>query len=330
MGFYRSIFTFFPFSPFVMAKRSTSSRDHAKDVPQPQTITWLRRTNLIWLAVFVTAGAITARISWQQSSREIRGGQEFAVNAARIKITPPPPYLRLDLTKEVANATFDETGKSLSILDPVVVEKVGQTLALNSWVSRVKRVQKHYPGELWIDLVYRLPVAVVEVKMPTDSKPGAGLVPIDAEGVVLDRKELQEREPSPLLTEKLIRIHALELFPTDGCGSKWNDARIAGAAKIAGLIADDWQAAGLYRIEFGDGIDPESVDFHLFSKTGDQVVWGSAPGREVQGEPMASQKLANLRAMIQSQGRFGNDKSAPRMVDLRSPEQAVAPAHPQR
>jgi hypothetical protein len=296
------------------SKRST---EKAPPPSEPATVTWLARRNLLWLAFFVATGAISARVSWMQFAKEIRDGKDFVIATQRIKVTPPPQGVRIDLSKEITN-NFDNS--PMSLLDANVVERVGQTLALHPWVSRVKRVQKHYPGELWIDVDYRQPVAAVEVETPKTEggKRESGVFPIDATGVVLNKKDLPEK----LVLESLLRIYAFGSYPSGDFGSKWDDEQIVGAAKLAGTLANDWNAAGLYRIEMVDGIDGRSTTYHLFSRSGDDVVWGSAPGREAKGEPAASQKLAVLRSLVQTQGRFGLSEKAPRHVDLRDASQA--------
>lgn len=293
---------------------------------EPTPITWLARRNMLWLAFFVGTGAITARVSWMQFAKEIRGGKDFVIAPQRIKITLPPQIVRIDLAKEIA-ANFENN--PMSLLDNNVVERVGQTLALHPWISRVKRVQKHYPGELWIDVAYRQPVAAVEVERPKprDGEPRQqGVIPIDATGIVLNAKDL----PDAFVKKDLLRIHAFGLYPSGDFGSKWDDEKIVGAAKLAGALASDWSAAGLYRIEMAEGIDSRSTTYHLFSSSGDNVVWGSAPGREAKGEPSASQKLATLRSIVQTQGKFGVTEKAPRHFDLRDASQAsrasVAPS----
>ena len=69
------------------------------------------------------------------------------------------------------------TGAPLSILDDGLVERIHSVFSLHPWVAKVQRVTKSHPAHVEVEIVYRRPVAMVEV-------PG-GWYPVDVEGVLL-------------------------------------------------------------------------------------------------------------------------------------------------
>ena len=93
------------------------------------------------------------------------------------------------------------------------------------------------PASVKVDLAYRKPVCMVVV-------PG-GLLPVDAEGILLPRGE---GDFSPIEATRYPRLEGVDHMPTGPVGSRWTDAKVIGGAEIAAAIGPAWEAFGLHRI----------------------------------------------------------------------------------
>ena len=80
-----------------------------------------------------------------------------------------------------ADVIADGGLKELNLLDPQVTVRVAQAFATHSWVKTVRRVRKHHPARIQVDLEYRRPAAMVEVDLAGEK----GLLPVDETGVLL-------------------------------------------------------------------------------------------------------------------------------------------------
>jgi hypothetical protein len=267
---------------------------------------------LRWLiAAAVIIGLIVAGWSyaWRIWGEPGTTSKDFVVMPENISITPPPTWIHADVKAE---ATKSGSLSSLPLRDPQLVDKVSRAFAAHSWVASVKKVSKHYPARIEVELEYRRPVAMVEVTWQGEPK----LYFIDAASVLLPsedfEKEVEQKAPH------FLRIFAGDVSPTGRAfGTPWGSEKIAGAALLAQAWQDHWQQLGLYRLLVTDDANAKPM-YWLATKSGTRVLWGHAPGSEAKEEQTPREKIAWLEQYVARHGPL--DKSAADAdLDLRTP-----------
>lgn len=247
-------------------------------------------------ALFLASLTIGMFLIWQQYGQRVIGQSDFVLSAEGINISPPPKWIRTDLASE---AMVSGNLNNLNMRQPDVTVRVAQAFAMQSWVKRVVRVSKSYPGQVQVEIEYRRPVAMVEV---TD-----GLSPIDSEGVLLPSNDfLNEMRTGPSeLAQALPRIWAHDTGPVGPLGTQWGDPRIHNAAKLATTLLPVWKQLGLYQIVALGGSDPQALEsprFILRTTNDTRVEWGTTPGKEHGDEPTPAMKIKRLQEFIKKNG----------------------------
>ena len=238
-------------------------------------------------------------------------GEDYIVTAERIDVTPLPAWIHADVKREVVKSG---SLSSLPLRDPQLVDKVSRAFAAHSWVASVKKVSKHYPARIEVDLEYRKPVAMVEVTWQGEPK----LYFIDAASVLLPsedfEKEVEQKAPHFLR----IRISSGEVSPTGRAfGTPWGSEKIAGAALLADAWQDRWRKLALYRVLVDEDTNAKPT-YWLSTKSGTRVFWGHAPGSEAKEEQTPREKIVWLEQYVAKHGPL--DKSAAdSLIDLRTP-----------
>jgi len=245
-----------------------------------RTSTWGRRVLVIMC--LLVAGVAAAVAVWRRVRAHVAAQPEYLVSVDDVEITPVPPWIHTDIKAEVIH----EAGlnKNLSILDEHVPELLSEAFGLDPWVERVSGVHTSYPAHIRIDLVYRQPVAMVEV-------PG-GLLPVDAQGVLLPTAGFSATE-----AQNYPRIVGISTSPRGLIGTPWGDASVEQGAKLTALLTDAWPTLGLHHIQSeraADSNSPEGAGLQIVTRQGTVFVWGAAPGEEASDESKAAEKLARL------------------------------------
>ena len=129
-------------------------------------------TNPMVLVLVVTIGCVVlAAKFWSDYRTTLRDDPRFGIGPDRITMTAQPTWIRSDF-RRTALEGFDWHNRSL--LDQELVQEVGQHLEQQLWVRKVVRVEK-YPTGLNAEIVYRRPVAMVELATKD-------LYPVDGDG----------------------------------------------------------------------------------------------------------------------------------------------------
>ena len=219
------------------------------------------------------------------------------ISAQSIVITDPPPWIVTDLKQE-AIVTGSLEGANLSDEDLTV--RVAEAFRMHSWVSKVLRVSKRYPDSILVQLEYRRPVAMVEVRVGDQP----GLFPIDADGTLLPTADFTAER-----AKHYPRISIPNASPLGFPGSPWGDDRVHDAAIIATALAPYWERLGLYRIALLGGLaqnrgKSDNV-FRLTTRDHVNVIWGHAPGKEHPNETSTDKKIARLLSLKEQNGLTG-------------------------
>lgn len=218
--------------------------------------------------------------AWQKWGVPASRSSAYSLTAEQIQIPARPAWIHTDVKAEVIR---DAQLERLLLLDPKLTEKISRAFSLHTWVARVKKVRKEYPSRVMVDLEYRQPVGMVEVETE-----GPGLLFVDRDSVLLPSDDFALKQ-----TQNYLRIHAPRASPAGPYGTLWGDVRIAGAAKIAYELRDDWQKTELKRINAKE-MPGGKVIYELETKEGKTTLWGRAPGDEAEGEPTAEMKRSRL------------------------------------
>lgn len=262
---------------------------------------WKRR-----LARFATVGLAAALALWfiyRAVEARIASSEHYQFDPHSISITPQPDWIHSDVKADVLRES--SLDHPLNLLDSTLLERLSKAFALHPWVGQVTSVRKRAGQGVELQLVYRRPVCMVEV-------PG-GLFPVDAEGVLLPTADF-----TPEAAQRYPRLTGIQTVTEGPVGTRWQDAAVQGAAKIAAILADDWELVELVRIaplaeapldERGNPV------FVLYTRHGAQVIWGST-ATSGQSEPTPEDKAARLKNLAGAL-KSRNGSSPP--IDLRTP-----------
>lgn len=275
--------------------------------------------NVLLGAILLLACTVGGVLAWQKWGKPALVHTAAELRVDRIRVTAQPSWIKSDVRSE---AFRDGSLGELSSLDHDLAYKVYRAFELHSWVAKVNRVNKGPQGQVDVDLSYRRPVAWVEIPSSMSPQNEGGILPIDAEAVLLPPADFQEA------AIPMLRITIKDLIPWGPVGTPWPDLRVSGAAQLAALVEGNWQQMQLYRI----AIVPPPTEvrstgqtvYELITRSGHRFIWGSAPGLEQVGEASTTQKIQLLRQLAQEIGA-----AAPIQrweIDLRDGERALSGA----
>ena len=160
--------------------------------------------------------------------------KDYVVTPQKVEITPPPGWIHSDVRSEVfRSANLDG---ALSSLDEDLAGRIGSAFALHPWVASVAGVRLLPQGRVTVDLVYRRPACMVEIR--------DGLFPVDARGVLLPVEDF-----SPVEASRYPKLIGVDSAPLGATGESWGDARVVGGAEIAELLLHVWDEWALAEIE---------------------------------------------------------------------------------
>lgn len=251
-------------------------------------------------------------------SRSIRSEEDpalYLVNKERIAFSTPPECISEGVLQQIAGVLF-ANDKTFDVRDRDVTGQIAAAIEAieNPWIKSVQRVVKYYPTKVLVDIQYRRPVALVEIKGKVGDA-DHGLVPVDVEGVILPGGGNNYFVTN---IDKFPRIDVGQAFPEAGKveGDQWGDVRVTEAAHIAAALQNVWSQLGLLRVVAASSDEGRTV-YELHTTEGAHLIWGSAPGAERPHENNAAQKVGLLLALQQSQIAAG-------AIDLRTPAELSA------
>ncbi len=254
-------------------------------------------------------------LCWPQVERQLpnlddRG--EYRIGVSQITINPPPRWVPVDLVERVFDrAGFDET---LSLLDPSLSEKIALAFHTHPWIERLQQVKKSFPARVHVEVIYREPVAMVEV-------PGGGYLPIDKHGYLLPEKDFSTAD-----IDRYPLIRDVASVPI-GRGESWGDPAVIGAAQLASVLTREneagqswWKTLGFKSIVAPRQIamtnETDDLQYRLITKGKSEILWGRAPTTAHPAELTVDQKLERMAEYHRSYNGF-DDAPAPFQIDIR-------------
>lgn len=275
-------------------------------------VRWCFRPTRLLLAAAVTlAWLFWPRMEHQLPSLGTR--EEYRIGVEQVQVTPPPRWVPEDIVQKVfARAGFDQ---NLSILDPELSEKIALAFYTHPWIERLQQVRKAYPARVYVDVVYREPVAMVEVV-------GGGYYPIDRYAHLLPNEDFSAGD-----INRYPVIRNISSVPIGNLGEAWGDPAVAGAAQLAAILTTPsengrswWNALELKSIiaprRMAAADEIEDLQYRIGTKGGSQIVWGRAPGTQHPSELTVVQKLGRMAEYHHSYNGF-DDSPAPFVIDIR-------------
>jgi hypothetical protein len=222
---------------------------------------------------------------------------EYAVPFDRIVLDPPPP----PVLRSGREAILGRVRERAKLRDPIPLldqdlEELGLAFAKYSpWVAKVVRVERTHPDRITVRLVYRKPVARINLTI-------RDFLAIADDGVVLPGEDLRASD-----ADRLVRIDGirppLEARPGHFLGA--NDAgkvppEIVFAIRLARFLHDQEPdlPPRIAAINVTNGLER----IVLKTRRGVWVHWGNAPGDEKEGEPKAAEKYEQLKRWEESHG----------------------------
>ncbi len=219
---------------------------------------------------------------WREVRRQVLSSDGYWITQSDVEITPPPTWVHTDIRAEVfRDASLDDP---LSIMDEGLAERLANAFSLHAWISKVRRVSKHYPARVTVELAYRRPVCMVQVT--------GGLLPVDVEGVLLPSADF-----SPIEAGRYPRLVGVDTVPIGPAGTRWGDTRVVGGAEIATVLGEAWHRLELQQIvplNISETGHDQRYTYELFTRKGTRIIWGRSPGNALPGDPPPEQKLARL------------------------------------
>lgn len=284
-------------------KRKVVARKPATQQPPGNWFTraFFRPRVLLGLALTVSLALATPMLIRRLPDLSQR--DEYRLATAGIQINDPPYWVPHDLVEQVVQRAG--LGDEVSILDPDITAEIAQAFQLHPWVAKVVRVQKSIPAAVSVELVYRRPVAMVQVKQ--------GMYPVDANGILLPPTDFSVAD-----TKRYPVIQNIQSTPQGPAGTNWGDIAVIGAARLADVLSQPinpedshatyWKKFGLTEIQVPRRTETDlSIDdmvFELHTAGGSRIIWGRVPGTGHPGELTAQQKIGRLQEYLTSFGSF--------------------------
>jgi hypothetical protein len=258
--------------------------------------------------------SVVAWIAWTKFGGTVQQSPHYQLSLESIVVTPTPDWIKADIRVEaLRNAGID---LPTSVLDDRITERFAQAFAYHPWVAGVRQVRKTAEPTVEIDLEYRRPVCMVELPEET------GLYAVDSEAVLLPSRDFLD---DPTRTAGYPRLGGVTSAAVGRAGTRWNDLRVIGGAKIAAALESSWKSLKLSRILPSEGTTAAGgAPFEIVTKGKTKIIWGSPPGSEGSGEMTAAQKIEALQRYVVEHGKL--DVEGSRQLDLRGADVAIVAA----
>ena len=259
--------------------------------------------------LLVVAGIVYGvRSTWQHARTLVAASERYQLEPDQIVITDPPEWIMADVRSEVIrDAGLDHA--RMSILDEQLASRLASAFSFHHWVERVRRVEKRAGRGVHIDVVYRRPVAWVELN---DAKSPRKSPRKSPSHLLIDSNHVR-------LPEGTIKADALERLPLLGgitscplIGSPWDDPHVVDGLRVVRALSRHWRELGLAKIIAQPPVPHASYrpQFYLETREGRRILWGSAP-EDVDRPADIRAKVEKLRSDLQQEIGSNPKRDAP-------------------
>ncbi len=286
-------------------RRQTRTKRAAQTTPGLRVSKEVRRRILRWTTV-VVAGFIVmvgGGLGLLRLERYTLGHARFR-HPPVIQIVGAAPGVEQDILTDLM--AVSQTPWS----EQDLCRSISRIVQANPWVRKVESVQKYADGQVVVHCEYRRPGALVQYN---------GLLYLVSQDMV--------RLPGTYAQDGgLMLIQGVAAAPPPA-GEKWDASDLAAGMAVASRLAVEsfaGQITGVLVHNYGGRVDREEAHIRLATdRTGGTIIWGSAPGEELEENTIA-QKIAILRENFRRSGRVDADR---RTIDISThPHQFTTPA----
>lgn len=235
------------------------------------------RAGLGSLAV-LAAASLAGWFLWTRSAADLQARPDALLFPEQVDLRGVADWVRGDVRGEALHAASLDGGMPLD--DPQLPARLRRAFEMHPWVQRVERITLAQPAAAVVEVRCREPVAMVRWN--------EGLLAVDGEGVVLPSRDFTGETAA-----EYPRITNVTSTPVGAEGTPWGDPLVHEAAAVAAVLGPEWAVLGLHEIRPLAG--GRGTVWELAAADGRTIVFGSAPGREADGEPSAAAKVARLK-----------------------------------
>ena len=220
----------------------------------------MERKSSFWgpILVFAFFGGLGI-LGWFAVWNTLPQRAEYRLSAEFVRVPMAPPWVPADFVESVLR---NSGLASASLLESGMAEKLAKAFAADSWVESIVHVELRFPSGADVDLVYRRPIAVVEVAQ--------GLLPIDPNGTLLRTDYFISVAPEKKYD--YLRISGIRSTPLGGVGTAWGDPLVHTSARLAEVLADVAEPLELATIL--PNSERNQTVFRLKTAAGTEIVWG--------------------------------------------------------
>lgn len=232
----------------------------------------------------------------------------YSLRLDQIHLTDQPEWILTSVLEEVYSSNRLDR---VNLLDPAASAVIASAFETHPWVEKTARVHKAQGRGVTVDVVYRKPLAMIQVYYYPVSESGIksherkeGYYPIDPKGVVLPVGDFKKNQ-SLVWDYLMIEIENIEL-PSAQPGMPLNDLRVLEALKLAAFLEKKCEpkSLGLQWIRVRRDQTMSSASpwiLELWTIDERMIVWGRAPGAEATGEGHPDKKLSILSDWLTAQ-----------------------------
>lgn len=221
----------------------------------------------------------------ERSRNWLSAQPDYLIDVDRIELVPDPPAQLRDGRTGILRSVRDgaRLKAPIRLLD-ADLDALGKSFVLHSpWIARVVRIDRSQLKRLIVEVVYRIPLARVEIG-------GQPRQVLGNDGAVLPSEEMSAKDRAELPV-----IVGLDNVPETSPGLYFGDD---GNGKIQPKVAAAVAMAEFFRINAPSSVALRKIivslgsnDLSITTRDGLAVYWRHAPGQEVEGEPTAADKL---------------------------------------
>ena len=268
-----------------LVRQPVSDRDTSSPVGPSGSIVSLvwRWRSVLGAGVIVAAAIGGGRLLWEQQSKRVARDVDSLLTAERITVDGVPRWVTTDLKwQALRSASLD---MPLPLDAPDLERRLARAFDMHPWVQHVDRVETSHPASAVVTVTCREPVAMVRVE--------GGLLPIDRETILLPSDDFTAESAS-----QYIVIDGVLTSPRGPVGSPWGDIAVKEAVSLIETLSPEAEKFGLVECRCVPRESKEGKWWELVGDDGFVVLFGSAPGKAVSGEPSSAEKIIRLGELV--------------------------------
>ena len=249
----------------------------------------------------------------------------YSLRMDQVQVTDQPRWILSSVLSEVYKTNRLDR---INLLDPSASASIASAFETHPWVEKTTRVRKVQGRGVMVDVIYRRPVAMIQVHYyPTDETGSPsqdqkeGYYPVDYKGIVLPVRDFNQN----LATDWDYPIIEIENMEHSGAqaGLTFNDSRVMEALRLLNFLEKQMEPKLLgirwirVRRDIGlSGATPWILE--LWTSDQKTILWGRSPGEEAVGESTAERKLAEMSNWLETQRRSSAGHTSLNLLDSRA------------